>query len=127
MIDIDALHARLRADPLTHLGRKSVRLIQPYEIGYEIARARKGHSVLPDPIEWEGFQKWVETRYGWTAEQGCRQNALGFAELLSVDECSAFDLFFELREAARTTVIGWLGQTPISVENVINGTRRFVQ
>jgi len=101
MDSLESLHARLRLDPVAHLGRKSVRLINSYELGYEMGRARWGHPPLKSELSGDDFQQWAEQKFHWTAEMGCRQNIFSFALLFSVDEQSAFDTYFSLREAAR--------------------------
>ncbi len=99
MQTLDELYDRLRADPVANLGRKSVTLIYPYEWGYEMGCRRWGRAV-PEDLLGAVFQEWVMGHYGWTHEQGCRQNVPGFARLMSTDEREAFDLFFELRRQA---------------------------
>jgi hypothetical protein len=94
------LHDRLRDDPAAHLGRKSVHLIMAYELGYELGQRRWGAPVLRLDVGSRAMQEWVEKKFGWTAEMGCRQNAVSFASLMSVDEQSAFDFYFEMRDAA---------------------------
>ena len=101
MNDVDSVYDRLRTDPLPHLGRRGVRLIIPYEFGYELGRKRLGWPLLPESLGRRGFQDWVEVRFGWTSHQGCRQNAASFAELLTADDAAAFDFYFELRAAAK--------------------------
>lgn len=101
MIDtVESLHARLRANPVSHLGRKSARLIPAYELGYDLGRHAAGHAALIARLRSSIFQDWVEQRFGWTGEMGCRQNSVDFSLLMSPDEQSAFDLYFELRAEA---------------------------
>src|SRR5689334_8374726 len=98
---LESLYARLRLDPVAHLGRKSVRLIDPYELGYEMGLAARGHPPLKSQLSWRAFQQWAEQKYCWTADMGCRQNVIAFAVLFSADEQVAFDTYFSMREAAR--------------------------
>lgn len=104
MNDLESLHERLKLDPAMHLGRKSVRLIHGYEFGYESARLRWGRTPLPAKLDHAAFQNWTEARFGWTKEMGCRQNPMSFSLLLRRDEQEAFDLYFELYDAARSEI-----------------------
>ena len=100
MNDLESLHQRLKLDPATHLGRKSVRLVHAYEFGYDWARLRWGRGALPAKLDHAAFQGWAEARFGWTKDAGCRQGPMSFALLVSRDEQEAFDLYFELYDAA---------------------------
>jgi hypothetical protein len=104
MDDLETLHQRLKLDPRAHLGRKSVRLIHGYEFGYDFARLRWGRPPLPAKLSHCAFQDWTEARFGWTKDEGCRQNPASFALLLASDEHSAFDLYFDLYDAASRDV-----------------------
>jgi hypothetical protein len=100
MESLKRLHDRLRDDPVAHLGQKSVNLIMAYELGYELGQRRWGVPLLRSDVSWGAMQQWVEQKFKWTAEMGCRQNAVSFALLMSVDEQSAFDFYLEMRADA---------------------------
>ncbi|MFI5379817.1 MAG: hypothetical protein ACHRHE_11005 [Tepidisphaerales bacterium] len=101
METIESLQDRLRLDPISHIGRKSVHLIHAYELGYQLGRQRWAKPLLKVELNGHAFQNWAEHRFGWTAEMGCRQDVVSFSLLISVDEQSAFDTYFDLRDAAR--------------------------
>lgn len=101
MNHLDALYARLRSDPLPHLGRKSALLIQPYTLGYDQARGRHRHPPLLTNALAGGFQSWTESHFHWTTEMGCRQNVAGFALLFADDEPASFDRYFDIYDTFR--------------------------
>jgi hypothetical protein len=47
------------------------------------------------------FQSWVQSRFNWTHEMGCRQNIAGFALLFADDEPASLDLYFDLYDTFR--------------------------
>ena len=120
MHSLKGLHDRLRSDPVTHLGRKSVHLIMAYELGYELGQTRHGVPLLAPDISWPKMQEWVERKFQWTAEMGCRQNVAGFAQLMAADEAGAFDFYFEMRDTASR-------ELPSAVDNTGTETMPFAK
>jgi hypothetical protein len=99
MLSWSTVFERLRHDPVGLLGRKDAGLILPWLLGYESAAEAAGIEL--GNWDREGrLQAWAERHYGFTKEEGCRQNAVGFAMLVSVDEAAAFDRFMDDARAA---------------------------
>ncbi|MCX5662384.1 MAG: hypothetical protein NTW19_22115 [Planctomycetota bacterium] len=107
MSTLELLLDRVRAQP-EWMGRKSVDLILPFVLGYIEGRHRCGAPPLTAELSLGvgNFQEWVESRFGWTSERGCRQSVIGFARLLAGDEQQAFDLYFSFRDEARGQIRG---------------------
>lgn len=95
MPDYEFLLGRIRQSPYEQLGRRSVSEINPYIIGYDTARNCWGLPPVPRRLNLERFRQWVDSKVHL-----CRQNLQSFCLLLTEDEREAFDLFFELHNAA---------------------------
>lgn len=95
MPDYESLLERIRNSPHKHLGRRSVSEINPYISGYDTARISWGLPNVPRRLGFERYRRWVESKVHL-----CRQNLESFCLLLTEDEREAFDLFFELHDAA---------------------------
>lgn len=96
MIGLHTLYQRLQADPVAHLGRKSISLVSGYELGYDLALERWGR---PSPLfrfDPQMFRSWTERRFGWPEDEFCRHGLKCFATLMSVDDASALDNYVQL-------------------------------
>jgi len=91
----EALLFRVKDDPIGHLGRCDVRLLNPYWIGYDYARRDWRLGGVEHLIEWEKFREWQESKVHL-----CSQNLQGFCRLITDAEEDAFALFFALYESA---------------------------
>jgi len=86
---------RIRENPIEHIGRRSVSEIQSYFVGYEIARNFWQQPELIRRISFERFREWLNSKVHLY-----RQNMTSLCLLLAEDERQAFDLYFELYDAA---------------------------
>tara|TARA_R110002072_G_scaffold301279_1_gene480700 strand:+ start:1878 stop:2699 length:822 start_codon:yes stop_codon:yes gene_type:complete len=102
----DEVLARLREDPLTHLGRVSLRALGAYEIGYSCGRSSLGLQGLPGSSYPEQHQAWIHAKIckDMTGEHRGRLNAgnamslTSAARLFSVDDRAAFETYLGLRQ-----------------------------
>lgn len=95
IVEYESVLYRIRENPIEHLGRRSVSEIYAYFIGYDEARRIYWQPELPRRISRERFKKWFDSKVHL-----CRQNMQSFCLLLTEDEREAFELYFELYDAA---------------------------
>ncbi len=95
IIDYESVLYRIRENPIEHLGRHSVTEIHSYIWGYELARTFWQQTELAHRIPHERFREWLNSKVHL-----CRQSISTFCILLTEDEREAFDLYFELYDAA---------------------------
>jgi hypothetical protein len=95
IIEYESVLYRIRENPIEHLGRHSVTEINAYFIGYEFARNLHKQTDLHRRISRERFKEWFDSKVHL-----CKQDMQSFCLLLTEDERQAFDLFFELYDAA---------------------------
>jgi hypothetical protein len=95
IINYESVLYRIRENPNEHLGRRSVSDIESYFVGYELARSFWNQSEMSRRISRERFKKWFDSKVHLS-----RQNMASFCLLLAEDESQAFDLYFELYDAA---------------------------
>jgi hypothetical protein len=95
IIEYESVLYRIKENPIEHLGRRSVTEIRSYFMGYEFARQFWQQPELCRRISWERFREWFNSKVHL-----CRQNMQSFCLLLTEDEGQAFDLYFELYDAA---------------------------
>lgn len=93
--DYESVLYRIRENPIEHLGRRSVTEIHSYIWGYELARTYWQQPELSRRIPPERFREWLNSKVHL-----CRQSMSTFCLLLTEDEREAFELFFELYDAA---------------------------
>lgn len=95
IIDYESVLYRIRENPIEHLGRRSVTEIHAYISGYTSARTFWQQTELHHRIPHERYREWLNNKVHL-----CRQSMSTFCLLLTEDEREAFDLFFELYNAA---------------------------
>jgi len=95
IIEYETLLYRIKENPFEHLGRCSVIEIYSYFVGYEFARQFWQQPELCHRISRERLKEWVNSKVHL-----CRQNMESFCLLVTEDDRQAFDLYFELYDAA---------------------------
>lgn len=86
------LFDRLASDPLNHLGGYDPDLLGPYFMGYDHARRYRGEPDVTGILSYRAMGEWFSAnRYG--GPQGLPR----FCTLLTNEDQSALDLYFEMR------------------------------
>ncbi|MFN6529600.1 hypothetical protein [Nostoc sp. ChiSLP03a] len=86
--------SNIKKRPGMYLGRNSITRLDMLLRGYSLARREVGVPPTEPEREFEGFQSWVEEKYGINSGQSWAKIILFY----SVDEHEALQKFFELFE-----------------------------
>ncbi|RCJ40036.1 hypothetical protein A6769_04685 [Nostoc punctiforme NIES-2108] len=86
--------SNIKKRPGMFLGRSSITRLDMLLRGYSLARREVGVPPTEPEREFEGFQSWVEEKYGINSGQSWAKIILFY----SVDEHEALQKFFELFE-----------------------------
>jgi hypothetical protein len=106
MPSVDAVIERIAANPEAQLGRRSLKSLAAYLIGYDSALQAYGLGPAYDSIDRAAFQSWVQSLLAMTAEHKSRLNAFScvspasYAQLISATDYQAFDAYLKLRRDA---------------------------
>jgi hypothetical protein len=92
--DLYELIGRMKKRPGMYLGDNSITRLDMLLRGYTLARREAGLVPTDEEKEFEGFQKWIQEKYGINSGQSWSKIILFY----SIDEHEALERFFELYE-----------------------------
>jgi hypothetical protein len=84
----------IQSKPGLYLGKPSLTALYTFLAGYRFARRQLGVPPSEGEVHFQGFQPWVQNRFGITSSQSWADIILFY----STDEREGFERFFTLLE-----------------------------